>query len=218
MVGTLFGAVVSLTVANFTPANYVGQVTLLVTPTTTVSEVTLADVEFTQALTPTFAELSTTAPLLQRVIDSTKADMDSAELERSVTTDTRAGTGLINIAVSNRDPAIAAALANAIAAELVDPDGGPAHQASAWRVTLAVVDPALPPRAPDGLGLLPTTGLGAAIGLLTAISMASVVEILSMAPEARGRRATGPRPGDDPDRGRGIGRRNPSLGSESTPG
>lgn len=188
------------------------------TPRIAAPEVTLSDIEFTQALAPTFAELSTTGPLLQRVIDSTKVDVDIAELERSVTTDTPAGTGLINIAVSNRDPATAAGLANAIAAQLVNPFGGLEQQASALRVTLAVVDPALPAKAPDGLGLLPTTGLGAAIGLLTAISMASVVEILSSAPEGRGRRATGPRPGDDPDRGRGTGRRNASLGSGSPPG
>lgn len=217
--GALLGALVSLTVANFTPATYLGQVTLLMTPRMSTSEVALTDIEVTQALAPTFAELSTTAPLLQRVIDSTKVDMDVAELERNVTTDAPAGTGLINIDVSDRDPAMAAALANAIAAQLVDPDGVPEQQASALSVTLTVVDPARPRSAPDGLGLLPTTGLGAVIGLLAAIIMASVIEIVGGALDPPGPRATtGPSLGNGPDRRRQIGRRDASWESGSTPG
>ena len=230
VLGAVLGAAISFAVAVNTPPGYVGQVTLLVTPPTTATQITFSDVEVTQALAPTFAQLSTTAPILQRVIASTKVDLDVETLARAVTTHVPTGTSLIDIAVTNKDPATAAALANAIAAELVNSSGqGFQRQASALKVALTVVDPAVPPPAPNGLGILPRTALGGAIGLFLSISLAFFVknvgrgaqsvgrgvQDVGRAPETFGRSASSPeRDRGDSGRGGGFGR-----GSEtSVPG
>jgi capsular polysaccharide biosynthesis protein len=149
---------------------------------------TFSDVEVAQALAPTFAELSTTAPLLQRVITSTGVDMDVETLARAVTTHVPAATSLLDIGVTTRDPATAAALANAIATELVNyPQEGFAPQASALRVVLTVVDPAAPPTKEQGLSIILKTVLGGAIGLFIAISLAFFVENFGRGAQSIGR-------------------------------
>lgn len=188
ILGTVLGAAVSLAIALVTPPNYMSQVTLIVTPPVTATPITFGDVEVTQALAPTFAELSTTAPLLQRVLNATGADLDIETLARSVTTHVPVGTSLVDISVVHRDPAIAAAIANAIAAELVSyPAQGLTQQPTALNVVISVVDPAVPPKVPQGLGILPRTILGGAIGLLISISLAFFVENVGRGAQSLGR-------------------------------
>jgi capsular polysaccharide biosynthesis protein len=224
IVGALAGAAVSLAVALITPATYVGRVTLIVTPLSTTTGITFSDIELTQALAPTFAELATTTPVLQRVIADTKVDLDTVALAKTIETHVAAGTSLIDISVTQHDPDTAAALANAIAAELEKDQTQGTNQISALRVSLTVVDPAVPPRVPEGLGIAVQTALAGAVGILLAVSLAFFVENLGRGIQSVGRSigsARRPSPGAVDDGAWDAvdgGRRDPGFGSAAVAG
>jgi succinoglycan biosynthesis transport protein ExoP len=186
VIGAVVGAAISFGVAAITPPTYAAQATLLVTPPTSATPMTFSDVELDQAVAPTFAELATTVPVLDRVIAKTDGTLDVAKLAESVTTRVPAGTSLIVITVTDKDPALAASLANAIAVELVAyPTSGLASQGALLSVALTVVEPASVPTSSQGPGILIRMVLGGGIGLFIAIALAIFVENL---------RAGAPRP------------------------
>ena len=194
ILGVVVGTVVSLAVALITPPSYLSKVTLIVTPTTTTGAITFSDVEVTQALAPTFAELATTTPVLDRVIADTKVDLGTTALAKTVETHVPVGTSLIEISVTNRDPAMAASIANAIASELAQYQAHGAAQVSALRVSLAVVDPANTPTIPEGLGIPVRAALGGLIGLMLAVSIGFFVENLGRGVRSVGRDLAGGTP------------------------
>jgi capsular polysaccharide biosynthesis protein len=173
---SVLGAVISFVVALNSPPAYVGRVTVLISPPPTDTEISLGDIQVAQALAPTLAELTTTTPLLQRVITATGVGLAPADLAKAITTHVPVGTSLIQISVSQRDPDMAAAVANAIADELreykVEGQEGPLD----LRVVLTVVDPAVRPSQPEGLGVPVRTALGAAIALFLGVSVAFFFE------------------------------------------
>ena len=179
LLGAMVGAAVALAAWVLVPPDYSARVTLLVTPQSTSNTLDPAALQATQALAPTFAELATTTPVLSRVIAATHVPLDPAMLALAVTTHVPVGTSLIDISVSNKDAAMAAALANAIASELVDyqAHSGNAETAS-LRVTLTVVDPAAPPTTRSGPGIVTSTALGAAIGLFIEFCLVYLLESL----------------------------------------
>jgi len=163
-------------VAVVTPPTYTAHVTLLVSPASGTGN-TSTSLDAARALTPTFAELATTGPVLDRVIKSTKSDTDAGGLAQSVSTHVPVGTSLLSIGVSDRDPAHASALANAIASELsaYAPPGG-SDATAALQVVLTVVDPATAPSIRDGPSLQTKVLLGGAIALFLTISIALFIE------------------------------------------
>jgi capsular polysaccharide biosynthesis protein len=177
--GTLLGALVAFGLSVAIPPGYAARVTLLVTPASKDTGITTNDLQVAQALTPTFAELATTRPVLDRVILSTGVHTDAETLAQSVTTSVPAGTSLLSISVSNRDAASAAALANAIASELraYTPPGG-STSTSGLQVQLTVVDPATPPTVHEGPGLFVRIALGGVIALFLTVSIAFLGENL----------------------------------------
>ncbi len=191
LAGTLIGALVAFALAAAAAPSYTSRVTLLVTPAPKAAGITNSDLQVAQALTPTFAELATTGPVLDRVIQTTKIDTDTESLIQSVTTHVPVDTSLLSINVSNRDAIGAAALANAIASELraYAPPGG-SDATAGLQVVLTVVDPAIPPTVRDGPGLLTRVGLGAAIALFLTISIAFLGENISSQNLALVRRST----------------------------
>jgi hypothetical protein len=130
----------------------------------------------TQALAPTLAELTTTTPLLQRVIAATGVGLTPGDLAKAITTHVPVGTSLIQISVSHRDPGVAAAVANAIASELRTYRVEGLEGALGLRVVLTVVDPAVPPSVPEGFGVPIRTALGAAVALFLGVSIAFFFE------------------------------------------
>jgi capsular polysaccharide biosynthesis protein len=179
LVGTVLGALVAFGLSVLIPPGYTARVTVLVTPAPKDTGITTNDLQVAQALTPTFAELATTRPVLDRVILSTGVTTDAETLSQSVTTSVPAGTSLLTISVSNRDAANAAALANAIASELraYTPPGG-STSAGGLQVQMTVVDPATPPTVHEGPGLLVRIALGGAIALFLTVSIAFLAENL----------------------------------------
>jgi capsular polysaccharide biosynthesis protein len=175
--GTLLGAVIAFGLGTVAPPGYASSVTLLVSPIPKSTGITNGDLQVAQGLTPTFAELATTRPILDRVIRRTGASVDIDALARSVTTRVPVGTSLLTISVLDQDAQQAASLANAIGSELrsyAQPTGLDPTQG--LQVELTVVDPATPPTERDGPGLPVRVILGAAIALFLTSTIAFLVE------------------------------------------
>jgi succinoglycan biosynthesis transport protein ExoP len=191
VLSTVIGAAVSLLVALNTPPNYIGKTTLVVSPRTTLTDLTIADVDTARAVATTLADVSTTAPVLERAIVATGSSVDLPSLEGSVQTSVPAGTSIIEISVTDRDPATAGALANGIAAALVRFSNDDVRNTAALNFVLSVVDRADRPSQVPRLALSAQVALGGAIGLLISISLAAIVETLGRTPQWRARGATG---------------------------
>jgi capsular polysaccharide biosynthesis protein len=175
--GTLLGAVIAFGLGTVAPPGYAASVTLLVSPIPKSTGITNGDLQVAQGLTPTFAELATTRPILDRVIRRTGASVDIDALARSVTTRVPVGTSLLTISVLDQDAQQAASLANAIGSELrsyAQPTGLDPTQG--LQVELTVVDPATPPTERDGPGLPVRIILGGAIALFLTSTIAFLVE------------------------------------------
>ena len=185
----VLGAAVSLVVALNTPPDYIGKATLVVSPRTNVADLTLTDVDTARAVATTLAEVATAAPLLERSIVATGSKIDLPTLSDSLRTNVPPGTSLIEISVQDRDPAAATTLANGVAAELVTFSAG-LEETSALRFALSLVDAADNPVEAPRLDTVPQVALGAVIGLLVTICLASIVENLGRTPDRQGPRAT----------------------------
>jgi capsular polysaccharide biosynthesis protein len=175
----MLGAAIAFGLSVAVPPGYTAHVTILVTPAPRDTGITTSDLQVAQALIPTFAELATTRPVLDRVLSATHVPTDAENLAKSVTTSVPAGTNLLTLNVSSGDATEAAALANAIASELraYNPPGGGTANAG-LTVQLTVVDPATPPITRDGPGLLVRIALGGAIALFLTVSIAFLSENL----------------------------------------
>ena len=191
VLSTVIGAAMSFLVALNTPPNYIGKTTLVVSPRT-LTDLTIADVDTARAVAATLADVSTTAPMLERAIDATGSKVDLRSLAGSVDTSVPAGTSVIEISVTDRDPTTAGALANGIAEALVQFANEDLRNTAALNFALSVVDRADRPSQAPSLGLGAEVALGAAVGLLVSISLAAIVEALGRIPQRRRRTATGP--------------------------
>jgi succinoglycan biosynthesis transport protein ExoP len=190
LLSAVLGGAVSLVVDLNTPPDYIGKATLVVSPRTNVADLTLNDVETARAVATTLAEVATTAPLLERSIVATGLRIDLPTLSDSLRTNVPTGTSLIEISVKDRDPDAATTLANGIADELVTFSAG-LEETSALRFALSLVDAADNPIEAPRLDTVPQVALGAVIGLLVSICLATIVENLGRAPDRRGRPAAG---------------------------
>jgi succinoglycan biosynthesis transport protein ExoP len=190
LLSAVLGAAVSLLVALNTPPTYIGKATLVVSPRTNVADLTLADVETARAVAATLAEVATAGPLLERSIVATDSRIDLPTLSDSLRTNVPTGTSLIEISVKDRDPEAATTLANGIADELVTFSAG-LEETSALRFALSLVDAADNPIEAPRLDTVPQVALGAVIGLLVSICLATIVENLGRAPDRHGRPVSG---------------------------
>ena len=173
----MLGAVIALGLGIAAPPGYSASVTLLVSPIPKDAGITNGDLQVAQGLTPTFAELATTRPILDRVVRRTGVTVDLDDLAAAVSTRVPVGTSLLTVSVLDQDAEQAATLANAIGAELrayaqptgLDPTRG-------LQVQLVVVDPATAPADRDGPPLPVRIVLGAAIALFLTSTIAFLVE------------------------------------------
>jgi capsular polysaccharide biosynthesis protein len=133
------------------------------------------DIVAGQNLAPTYAELATTRAILERALASTGSKMSVEELQASITTHVPVSSGLISLSVATPDPDEAAQLANAIAAELKNYTST-TTQPTTSNIKLTVIDPAIPADRPAGPRVLFTAAIGAAIGLVLAVSVAFLIE------------------------------------------
>jgi capsular polysaccharide biosynthesis protein len=103
--------------------------------------------EAVTAQMPTYAELVSSAPLLQSALDSLRLRISAEELQPNVRGESDASARLITIRVRNKHPAVAAAIANALAGQLVrrvaaEAASAGATSAGAGGARLTVLEPA----------------------------------------------------------------------------
>lgn len=172
------GAVIGLIVATQIPPSYASRVSMIVAPPLSSTEISMNDIEVGQALAVTYEQVATTRPLLERVIASTGVQVTPEVLAAHISTRVPVSSNLLEITVSNSVPSVAALLANAIASELVDYPSQGKDATATPRVTLTVIDPAIPPTTKEGPGILLSTILGGGIGIIVALCVAFLVENL----------------------------------------
>lgn len=169
-------ALAAFLVSSMLPSEYTSKVTLLIGPPLGGQGVTLNDVLVGQALVPTYAQLAITRPFLELAIARAEVDETPDTLLPRVTTLVPEGQSLLEVTVSHGDPSDAAALANAIAAELVAYAQlqNPAPESSG--IEVSVIDPAVPADRADSPRVFFNTGLAAGVSLLVVFAIAFVVE------------------------------------------
>ena len=129
---------------------------------------------FTQRQVATYADLVTAPVVLDPVVAELTLEGTAGDLARRVTATVPPDTVLIDIAVVDRDPALAARIADTVATqftetvqelERVDPEGDSAVKAT-------VVRPATAPQDPDSPDPLRNLALATVLGLLLGLGLA----------------------------------------------
>ncbi|HZL01912.1 MAG TPA: polysaccharide biosynthesis tyrosine autokinase [Cellulomonas sp.] len=146
---------------------------------TTTSEM-LQGANFTRQQVTSYAKLVTSPLVLTPVIDSMGLDERAETLAGRVTADSPLNTSLIDITVTDPNPAIAAALADAIAAKFTEvisdlekpESGGPST------VKVSVVRDATAPLSPSSPNLKLNVALGLLVGLALGFGLAVLREVL----------------------------------------
>lgn len=131
---------------------------------------------FSQARVQSYVKTVASPLVLQPAIDSLGIDTTAAELGKRVIASTDLNTVLINIAVSDKSPVQAAAIAQAVAASLIrtvdsleKPKSGGVSP-----VSLSVTKPAVAPVGPSG----PNTRLNLAIGVVAGLVLGAAGALL----------------------------------------
>ena len=114
----LAGAAAYLVSINL-PKVYEGRVTLIVGQSTQATNPDLNQLLASQRLSQTYAELATTSPLVQKVIDKNSLAVSVDDFKKRISADAPRDSILIHLTVEDGDPARAAALANSLAAEMI---------------------------------------------------------------------------------------------------
>ena len=174
------------------PKSYVATATI-----SAAEEPGVAETDDPDVLRATLAELANSRGVVDLVRDRIPTDRSAAELRHSIQGDWVRGTILVKITVQDRDPVAAAAIANAVAAVLVEGNVVDRLAGASLGRSLALTtsDPAHPPdtySTPDlrfavGLGLLLALGLATAAAVWRdrrthAIADAASVEDAATAP------------------------------------
>jgi capsular exopolysaccharide synthesis family protein len=114
----LAGAAAYLVSSNL-PKVYEGKVTLIVGQSTQATNPDLNQLLASQRLSQTYAELATTSPLIQKVIDKNGLAMRVDDFRERITADAPRDSILIHLAVEDGDSTRAATLANSLAEEMI---------------------------------------------------------------------------------------------------
>ena len=181
VVTTLLGAVAGLAYAATRPVEYESTATVFFSLDrgTSVSEFT-AGSTYAQDLIPSYAEVARTPAVLDPVIDGLQLDSTAAGLARRVGAVVQPNTVLMDLTVTDEDPATAANVANAISRELsrVVADLSPRGGVEAPRIRVSTTSPAVPADSPSSTApaLLVLAALlgGLALGVAVVVVRESV--------------------------------------------
>jgi len=173
---TMLGAGLGLTYALVATPTYVASARVFVS---TSGGNTVADLQqgntFTQQRVKTYAELVTTAAVLQPTIDSLNLRTSVAELRGQVSATAPLNTTVINVTVSSTDPVFAATLATETANQLIEVveqiETTDALQGSPVRLT--VVQEAEVPLVPTS----PKKSLNVALGFLLGLALGVAIAL-----------------------------------------
>ena len=120
LLGAVLGGLLGYTVSLLLPRTYTATATLLVFQTSSVGNVQLGDLMASERLAHTYADLLTRHPVLTQTIADLHLATTPDDLARQVRVDLVRDTQLLEVKVSDRDPARAAAVANRLVGVFVD--------------------------------------------------------------------------------------------------
>ena len=177
---TALGAAAGLAYALVVMPTYTASARVFVS---TSGATTAADLQqgntFTQQRVKTYAELVTTAAVLQPTIDDLSLRTSVAELRDQVSASAPLNTSVINVTVNNTDPVFAATLATETANKLIDvvQQIETTNAAAGSPVRLTVVQEAEIPAAPTS----PKKALSVALGLLLGLAIGVTIALVRAA-------------------------------------
>ncbi|MEO7016869.1 MAG: polysaccharide biosynthesis tyrosine autokinase [Leifsonia sp.] len=131
---------------------------------------------YTQNQMLSFAQLATSPLVLNPVIDDLNLSITPKDLSDAIGVSTPQNTVILQLSVSNTDPAQAAKIANAVAASLSDKVGqiAPKSVTGADTVSVRVIQPATAPVDPSS----PNTRLNLVAGLVLGLLLGSLIIVL----------------------------------------
>jgi capsular exopolysaccharide synthesis family protein len=135
---------------------------------------------FSQERVVSYAGIATSEQVAMRAVDQLKASISPSDLREKVTAKPEEKTVLLDVSVSDPDPARAQEYANAVSDQLVGLVGEleTSRRGGSPAAGLVLVDEANYPTEPVGLSPLMRTALGAAGGLVAGIILAVLIGII----------------------------------------
>lgn len=137
---------------------------------------------FARQMVTSYVDVIGTALVLDPVIDDLNLDMSAAQLSKRITATTPLSTVLINISVTDQDPALAAKIADQTAAsfaQVVQNDlEKPDAESGASPVQITITDPAAEPLTPSSPNIPLFIVLGGLIGLAIGVVFAVLRTVL----------------------------------------
>lgn len=119
VVAVVVAGVGTYLVSSSLPKVYQGRATLIVGQSLNATDPNYNQILASQRLSQTYAQLASTTPVLQRVIDRLELDLTTLELRRSLIAQAPRESTLVHVTASHTDPAMAAAIANEVAQQLI---------------------------------------------------------------------------------------------------
>ncbi|WP_104162773.1 polysaccharide biosynthesis tyrosine autokinase [Cryobacterium sp. N22] len=181
---TLFGVATAATASIATTPTYVASTQLYVSVKSSAdagSGELVAGTSFARQAVTSYVDVVNSAIVLDKVITDLKLDLTAADLAEMVESSSPLNTVLIDVAVTNDDPVLAAKIANAVGQnfssivvdQLEKPDGEALSP-----VKIATIQPALVPEAPASPNIPLNIALGLLIGLALGIGLAVLRSVL----------------------------------------
>lgn len=135
---------------------------------------------YTQQIVESFVEVTTTPRVLQPVIDELGLDYTSAELAEETVVTAGNNTVLMEITVTDEDPAMAAEIANAVTASLIGvvSEITPSATGDASSISVEILQEAVGPEFPVAPNVPLNLVLGFLVGLTLGVAIAVLRDVL----------------------------------------
>ncbi len=178
----LCGLAASSAYAALAPRTYASDTTVLFSLNRSASAGTLAQGStYTQNAVKTYSEVATLSLVLDPVIEKLQLDLTASELARQISVRTRPGTVLTTITATADKPELATKIANAVGLQLgvVVPRLSPGGPESPAAVRVTQVSAATVSKLPVSPNVPLVIGLGAAVGLLLAVTAPLLLDLIT---------------------------------------
>lgn len=134
------------------------------------SAITQSDITLNQKLVSTYREIVKSKTIAKKVIDKLELNMSEDSFMKNITVSSKDDTELILITVSNRDPQIAASIANALVEVFKE------KVTEVYKIeNLAIIDVAEPSTRPYNTGTVKNIALFAMAGLVASCGILFIV-------------------------------------------
>lgn len=115
----MLSAATAYVVSSFQPKIYEANTTLIVGQSLSSSNLDLNQLQVAEGLASTYASIAESRPILERVIESLGLELTPKTLSERIQMRTQTGSSLLIISAQDRDPDVAAAIANSLGDELI---------------------------------------------------------------------------------------------------